>query len=164
MSDFVRFRLPWCWERLDAKELRERWRDLAQWVSWFVAQYHLARQVPYCWPQHPGLVDELIALRYYHEEVTGPLVPLVQPDPVADPLEPEDPGTPARSYQDWHEVRWRWTTGPLHEAPGYRDCVAKQRHVEDAQHHDDAQAFTEASRIAVSRLFPDGEPESEVPQ
>jgi hypothetical protein len=31
MTDFVRFRLPWYWEGLDAKELQERWRDLGEW-------------------------------------------------------------------------------------------------------------------------------------
>jgi hypothetical protein len=74
-------------------------------------------EVPRCWHLHPGLVDELIALRHYHEEVTSPLVPLVQPDPVADLPEAEDPATPARAYQDWHEARWRWTNGPLREEP-----------------------------------------------
>jgi hypothetical protein len=48
-------------------------------------------QLSCCWHLHPGLVDELIALRYHHEEVTSPLVPLVQPDPVGAPSEAEDP-------------------------------------------------------------------------
>jgi len=164
MTDFVRFRLPWYWEGLDAKELEERWRDLAEWVSWFVTRYHLAQEVPHCWYLHPGLVDELIALRHYHEEVTSPLVPLVQPDPVAGPPEAEDPATPARAYQDWHEARWRWTNGPLREASGYADCVAKGEHVDDEAHHGDAHAFAMASRIAVSRLFPDGQAEEETPK
>ena len=164
MTDFVRFRLPWYWEGLDAKELEERWRDLAEWVSWFVTRYHLAQEVPRCWHLHLGLVDELIALRHYHEEVTSPLVPLVQPDPVGDPPDAEDPATPARAYQDWHEARWRWTNGPLREASGYADCVAKGEHVDDEAHHDDAHAFAEASRIAIRRLFRDGQAEDGTPQ
>lgn len=49
----------------------------------------------------------LPTLRYYHEEVTSPLV---QPDPVADPEEPEDPETPARRYQDWRHLPYRVRT------------------------------------------------------
>lgn len=93
MPEWVAYPLPWWWGAhpekppadgddtgIDATELRRRWGDLDKWVSWFVDRYHLATQVPDCWPEHPALVDELTALRYYHEEVTCPLVPLTQPD------------------------------------------------------------------------------------
>ena len=85
MTDSVRVRLPWWWGRaperlptlatsaeelgpagaelgqLAADELRRHWADLGDWVSWFVDRYHLADDVPPCWPRHPALVDELIA-------------------------------------------------------------------------------------------------------
>lgn len=157
MTDWVRVPLPWQWEGeppLSAAELRARWRDLGGWVSWLVARHHLARQIPRCWARHPGLVDELVALRHWHQEVTCPLVPLTQPDPVGSPQEPEDPSTSARSYWDWHEARWRWTTGPLREASGYRECLTRGEHVADELHHDDAQALAEATRIEVDRLLP----------
>ena len=163
MPEWVRYPLPWWWsthpERLpdegdntgiDAAELRRRWGDLGEWVSWFVDRYHLATQVPGCWPEHPALVDELTALRYYHEEVTCPLVPLTQPDPVGTPQEPDDPGTRAHDYWLWHEARWRWASGPLRDASGYRDCVTKGHHVtEDAHGTDDANAFGEALQKAA---------------
>jgi hypothetical protein len=158
MTDWVRFPLPWHWEgepALSDEELAARWHDLARWVNWFVARYHLAGQVPCCWPKHPGLVDELTALRYHHQEVTCPLVPMVQPDPVGSPQEPDDPGTSARAYMDWHETRWRWSNGPLRDAPGYRECLTRGEHVPDEAHHDDAQAFAEATTIEVGRLLGD---------
>jgi hypothetical protein len=58
---------------------------------------------------------------------------------------------------DWHETRWRWTNGPLREAAGYRECLTRSEHVPDERHHDDAQAFSEATRIEVCRLLGDTE-------
>ena len=55
--------LPWNWERRDAGEIAESWTALAPWVRWFVVRYHLVGRVPACWFRHPGLVDELRALR-----------------------------------------------------------------------------------------------------
>jgi len=96
MSDGVRVCLPWWWgwaperpgalasdgeepgpaevdlDQLPSGELRRHWADLGNWVSWFVDRYHLADVVPPCWPRHPALVDELIALWYYHQDVTRP--------------------------------------------------------------------------------------------
>ena len=186
MGDWVRVRLPWWWGRaperlptltagaeelgpagaeldqLAADELRRHWADLGDWVSWFVDRYHLADDVPPCWPRHPALVDELIALWYYHQEVTRPSVSLVQPDPVEAPAEPEEPDVPARAYWEWHEARWRWTQAALRAASGYHECLTSHRHADQADHHDHAAAFTEASRIIVDQLFTDEETQAEV--
>jgi len=95
-------------DQLHPDELRRHWADLGEWVSWFVGRYQLADEVPPCWPRHPALVDELIALWYYHQEVTRPSIRLVQPDPVGSPSAPEEPDVPARAYWEWHEPRSRW--------------------------------------------------------
>ena len=149
-------------DRPAPEELRRCWADLHVWVSWFVDRYHLADDVPPCWPRHPALVDELIALWYYHQEVTRPSVSLVQPDPVEAPAEPEEPDVPARAYWEWHEARWRWTQAALRAASGYHECLTSHRHVDQADHHDHAAAFTEASRIIVDQLFTDEETQAEV--
>ncbi len=141
-ADYVRFALPWNWDGLDQAELHRRQGALRSWVNWFVARYHLVGRVPRCWERHPGLLDELSALHHYHEEVTNPLVPLLYGED--DVAEPEDPEVPARAYQDWHEARWRWITGPLTDASGYRECLARQEHVDDG-HAADAAAFVAAS-------------------
>jgi hypothetical protein len=109
----VRYPLPWNWEGLDADALLISWRRLFEWISWFVSRYHLVGRVPACLWRHPELADELRALWYYYQEVTAPVVELFQPDPVGDPDEPQIPDVPARAYREWHETRWRWTTGEL---------------------------------------------------
>jgi hypothetical protein len=186
MNDGVRVCLPWWWgwaperpgalasdgqepgpaevdlDQLAADELRRHWADLGNWVSWFVDRYHLADVVPPCWPRHPALVDELIALWYYHQDVTRLSVPLVQPDPVGSPAEPDDLDVPARAYWEWHEARWRWTLWPPRAASDYHECLTGHRHVDQTDHRDHAAAFTEASRIIVDQLFTDEETRAEV--
>ena len=190
MADWVRVRLPWWWgwtperpqqdaesasdgngegadapaDRLDQEQLRRCWAELQVWVSWFVDRYHLADEVPPCWPRHPALVDELKGLWHYHQEVTRPLVAMVQPDPVGSPAEPDDPGVPARAYWEWHEARWRWTQGQLRAAPGYHECLTGHRHIEETDRRGGAAAFSEASRIIVDQLFTDGETEASLPE
>jgi hypothetical protein len=41
------------------------WTGLTEWVDWLTDTYDLlaARAVKGCWPQHPGVVEELAALR-----------------------------------------------------------------------------------------------------
>ena len=38
------------------------WADLRSWVVWASATFRLVRWFPPCWPQHPALVEELLAL------------------------------------------------------------------------------------------------------
>ena len=179
MSDWVRVCLPWWWgwaperpgalasdgeepgpaevdlDQLPSGELRRHWADLGNWVSWFVDRYHLADVVPPCWPRHPALVDELIALWYYHQDVTRPLVS----DPAGPP---DDAGVPASAYWEWHEARWRWTQGALWTASGCQECVTGHRHVEEPDRRGSAAAFTEAASIEMERML-DGQTDAEVP-
>ena len=139
--------------RLRPEELRRCWAELHVWVSWFVDRYHLADEVPPCWPRHPALVDELSALWHYHQEVTRPFVAMVQPDPVGSPAEPDDPKVPARAYWEWHEARWRWAQGALRAASGYHECLTGHRHVEEPDRPGGAAAFTEAASIELQRML-----------
>lgn len=41
------------------------WVDLTAWVSWLTQTYELVHW-PSCWMQHPGLVQEVTALRVEH--------------------------------------------------------------------------------------------------
>ena len=152
MPNVVPYRLPWWWEGLDQEEAALRMRRLADWVSWFVARYHLAGQVPACWYLHPGLVDELKALWYQHQEVTTPLAPQVPADFPGE-TRPEAPKVAARQYREWHEGRWRWTVGPLADARGYRECLARNQHVEDEAHAADDAAFADAARTGLGEAI-----------
>jgi hypothetical protein len=179
MSDWVRVCLPWWWgwaperpgalasdgeepgpaevdlDQLPLGELRRHWADLGKWVSWFVDRYHLADVVPPCWPRHPALVDELIALWYYHQEVTRPFA--------AEPAgPPDDASVPASAYWEWHEARWRWTQGAPWTASGCQECVTGHRHVEEPDRRGSAAAFTEAAAIEMERML-DGQTDAEVP-
>ena len=66
-------------------------------------------------------------------------------------------GVLASDYVEWHEVRWRWTIGPLADAAGYRECLAKNHHVEDRVHDEDAGAFGEAARTGLEEALEAGE-------
>ena len=155
MPEMVRYRLPWCWEGLDDDEVTQRMRLLAKWVSWFVARYHLAGRVPACWYRHPGLVDELKALWYQHQEVTRPLVP-EGPADFPGEVKAEEPKVAARQYREWHDGRWRWTVGPLADARGYRECLARNQHVEDEAHAADAVAFADATAKGLGEAIQEG--------
>lgn len=38
------------------------WHDLKSWATWAIETFRLSRTFPPCWPQHPALVEELMAL------------------------------------------------------------------------------------------------------
>jgi hypothetical protein len=38
------------------------WEDLVTWVVWAQHTFRLTRWFPPCWPKHPALVEELVAL------------------------------------------------------------------------------------------------------
>jgi hypothetical protein len=147
--------LPWNWQGRGAQEVAESWKELAEWVRWFVARYHLAGRVPACWYRHPGLVDELKGLWYHHRLVFDPPRPFAGSAALAGLMKPG--GVVANDYTDWHEVRWRWTIGPLAEAAGYRECLAKNRHVEDRAHDEDAAEFGEAVTEGLRQATESGE-------
>ncbi|NLT55814.1 MAG: hypothetical protein GXX79_14900 [Actinomycetales bacterium] len=61
------------------------WADLVDWVAWLHDAYELStdHRLPECWHQHPGLVQELTALRAWRAEIyTPPTDPDGHPAPV----------------------------------------------------------------------------------
>jgi hypothetical protein len=49
------------------------WADLRAWVTWLADRYELTveERLPRCWALHPGLVEELQALRAWRKEIYG---------------------------------------------------------------------------------------------
>jgi hypothetical protein len=49
------------------------WADLRAWVAWLTDRYELTVEdrLPSCWAHHPGLVEELQALRTWRREIYG---------------------------------------------------------------------------------------------
>ena len=142
---------PWHWDGpggLDDDARHARLRQLGEWVTWLVARYDLASQVPPCWPLHPALLDELKALWYWHQAVTYPEGVLTQPDPPGGTQQVQNPGVRAAEYWEWHEARWRWTSNVVGST--YHRCVDKGSHVQEAQ---DADGFAEQTAAALEALF-----------
>jgi hypothetical protein len=50
------------------------WTQLRAWVTWLHDRYELGTEerLPRCWPDHPGLVEELWALKTWREEIYQP--------------------------------------------------------------------------------------------
>jgi hypothetical protein len=50
---------------------RAAWEDLVDWVIWLHDRYELSveHRLPDCWPHHPGLVEELAALKAWRAEI-----------------------------------------------------------------------------------------------
>jgi len=140
----VRMPRAWNWDHHGAEQRATDFTALVTWVEQFVATYHLARKVPACWLRHPGLVEELTALRYYHQEVYEPLVDMVENDDSPGHRWPDDVGVNAREYNDWQEARWRWMIGPLKDADGYSEC-------RNTAHHDDEHAVDAAEHATLAR-------------
>ncbi|MGH8794409.1 MAG: hypothetical protein ACRDXX_17385 [Stackebrandtia sp.] len=59
------------WHAMTPADRKNAWRDLVDWVAWLHDRYELskAEQLPACWPQHPGLVEELQALKIWRDEI-----------------------------------------------------------------------------------------------
>ena len=79
---------------------RRVWEDLVDWVIWVHDAYELSLEeaLPPCWPQHPGLVRELAALRAWRAEIYQPY-PKPPTDPDAPAPTPLANGGAARA---WH--------------------------------------------------------------
>ena len=47
------------------------WAELVEWVIWLHDRYELAAEhrLPHCWPHHPGLIEELTALKAWRTEI-----------------------------------------------------------------------------------------------
>ncbi|WP_144300651.1 hypothetical protein [Stackebrandtia nassauensis] len=49
----------------------QAWSELVDWVAWLHDRYELsvANRLPACWPGHPGLIEELWALRLWRRDI-----------------------------------------------------------------------------------------------
>ena len=54
---------------MTADEQTTAWNELVAWVAWIHDLYELSREerLPLCWPQHPGLVEELRSLKGWRD-------------------------------------------------------------------------------------------------
>jgi hypothetical protein len=59
------------WHHMSPGERHVAWSQLRAWVTWLHDRYELGidDRLPRCWPQHPGLVEELWALKAWREEI-----------------------------------------------------------------------------------------------
>src|SRR3954451_1713060 len=62
------------WHRMSPAERRSAWAALVDWVIWLHDRYELGieERLPGCWAEHPGLIEELWALKTWREEIYGP--------------------------------------------------------------------------------------------
>jgi hypothetical protein len=59
------------WDTLVGGARQAAWDSLTGWVSWLHDRYELSveERLPHCWAEHPGLVEELSALRAWRLEI-----------------------------------------------------------------------------------------------
>ncbi|MEU9889984.1 hypothetical protein AB0M95_13000 [Sphaerisporangium sp. NPDC051017] len=59
------------WHRMDPGERQANWARLRAWATWLHDRYELGveERLPRCWAQHPGLIEELWALKAWREEI-----------------------------------------------------------------------------------------------
>lgn len=96
----------WCWRHLGPKAQRELWSQLTDWVDWLRGRYPLAKKIPPCWPEHPEIVEELIALWLAWQHAYA------------------DAGAPLTAAAEWHD---HWLPGLLHRlehGPHALNCSA----------------------------------------
>ncbi|GAA2522518.1 hypothetical protein [Pilimelia columellifera] len=65
------------WHAMTPTERRTAWVELVDWVTWLHDRYELATEhrLPECWPQHPGLIEELSALKAWRHEIYNSIAP-----------------------------------------------------------------------------------------
>jgi hypothetical protein len=61
------------WHDMTPGEQVTAWAELRAWVTWLHDRYELSVEdrLPRCWARHPGLVEELAALKAWREEIYG---------------------------------------------------------------------------------------------
>jgi hypothetical protein len=61
------------WHDKTPGEQAAAWAELRAWVAWLYDRYELSVEdrLPRCWARHPGLVEELGALKAWREEIYG---------------------------------------------------------------------------------------------
>lgn len=59
------------WHLMTSTKRADAWIQLCEWVAWLHDRYELSveERLPACWPQHPGLIEELRALKAWREEI-----------------------------------------------------------------------------------------------
>jgi hypothetical protein len=65
------------WDALAGPARQVAWADLAAWVTWLHDRYELSveERLPHCWADHPGLIEELSALRAWRLEIWNSPLP-----------------------------------------------------------------------------------------
>jgi len=68
------------WHVLTAEQRETAWRELLEWVVWLHDRYELGieERLPHCWPLHPGLIEELRALKVWRQEIYTSTKPIGQ--------------------------------------------------------------------------------------
>lgn len=59
------------WHAMASQQRDTAWKELVEWVVWLHDRYELATEtrIPKCWHQHPGLIEELFALKVWREQI-----------------------------------------------------------------------------------------------
>jgi hypothetical protein len=59
------------WHAMTPTDRKAAWVELVEWVIWLHDRYELAAEhrLPHCWPRHPGLIEELAALKAWRTEI-----------------------------------------------------------------------------------------------
>jgi hypothetical protein len=59
------------WHAMTAAQRAANWTELVDWVVWLHDRYELAieERLPPCWAEHPGLLEELWALKAWRAEI-----------------------------------------------------------------------------------------------
>lgn len=59
------------WHDMTPGEQTAAWAELRAWVTWLYDRYELSVEdrLPRCWALHPGLIEELYALKAWREEI-----------------------------------------------------------------------------------------------
>lgn len=68
------------WHAFTPAQRKAAWVELVEWVVWLHDRYELATEtrIPHCWHQHPGLIEELFALKVWREQIYAPEAPSAQ--------------------------------------------------------------------------------------
>lgn len=113
------------WATATAAQIDKAMRELAYFTEWLVATYDLSPTlVPACWPLHPGLVQELWALRLIHAANH-------QPGPSGLP----GPITFSATFAAWRE-RVRATLPDLDSCRGgHRPAPGNPQQVQRREHY-----------------------------
>lgn len=85
------------WHAMSPKDRERHWADLVDWVVWLYDTYELGREyrLPKCWPEHPGLVQELWSLKCWREA-------LYTADPAEGVTNGRRAGSLALYSRGWH--------------------------------------------------------------